>query len=201
MANINRDYVVVLDVKNGNITSPKIYFFNTDKSTNNIYVQLIIKETLVQATPIENATDFSIRMNVIKPGNVVKFMDGTLVNESEAIFEFDLPDDYTNLSGEYIMEFVVSSIVSEREEKITSSPTKYTVNKSILTDLNASIEDNSDYPILLKLIEDVKALQGGGEVDISQFVTQQELNGMFNFNESGELVVTINGVTKTFVPK
>ena len=27
------------------------------------------------------------------------------------------------------------------------------------------------------------------------------LNNMFTFNESGELVVTINGVSKTFVPK
>ena len=199
--NINRDYVVVLDVKNGNITSPKMYFFNTDKSTNNIYVQLVVKETSIQATPIEDASNFSIEMHVIKPGNIVKYLTGNLVNEQEAIFEFDLPEDYTNLGGDYIIEFLVSAIVSEREEKITSSPTKYTVNKSILTDLNASIEDNSDYPILLKLIEDVKTLQGGGEVDISQFVTQQELNGMFSFNESGELVVTINGVTKTFVPK
>ena len=199
--NINRDYVVVLDVKNGNITSPKMYFFNTDKSTNNIYVQLVVKETSIQATPIEDASNFSIEMHVIKPGNIVKYLTGNLVNEQEAIFEFDLPEDYTNLGGDYIIEFLVSAIVSEREEKITSSPTKYTVNKSILTDLNASIEDNSDYPTLLKLIEDVKTLQGGGEVDISQFVTHQELNGMFSFNESGELVVTINGVTKTFVPK
>ena len=199
--NINRDYVVVLDVKNGNITSPKMYFFNTDKSTNNIYVQLVVKETSIQATPIEDASNFSIEMHVIKPGNIVKYLTGNLVNEQEAIFEFDLPEDYTNLGGDYIIEFLVSAIVSEREEKITSSPTKYTVNKSILTDLNVSIEENDDYPILLKLIEDVKTLQGGGEVDISQFVTNQELNGMFSFNESGELVVTINGVTKTFVPK
>lgn len=181
MANINRDYVVVLDVKNGNITSPKIYFFNTDKSTNNIYVQLIIKETLVQATPIENATDFSIRMNVIKPGNVVKFMDGTLVNESEAIFEFDLPEDCTNLAGRYLLEFEVSCTVSEKREQITSSPASYTVNKSILTDLNQSVEDSTDYPILSQLIDDIR--------------------GMLRFNSNGELVVTIDGVTKTFVPK
>ena len=132
---------------------------------------------------------------------VIKIIDGALVNEKESIFEFDLPEDCINLSGVYKLEFVVSGIVSEREEKITSLPTEYAVNKSILTDLNASTEESNDYPILLKLIEDVKTLQGGGEVDISQFVTQQELNGMFSFNESGELVVTINGVTKTFVPK
>ena len=199
--NINRDYLVVLNVKNGNIASPKMYFYNTDINTSNIYVQLVIKENLLNVSPIENATDYKIKINIIKPNNVVKTIDGALVNEKESIFEFDLPEDCINLSGVYKLEFVVSGIVSNREEKITSLPTEYTVNKSILTDLNASIEESNDYPILLKLIEDVKTLQGGGEVDISQFVTEQKLNGMFSFNESGELVVTINGVTKTFVPK
>ena len=199
--NINRDYLVMLNVKNGNIASPKMYFYNTDINTSNIYVQLVIKENLLNVSPIENATDYKIKINIIKPNNVVKTIDGALVNEKESIFEFDLPEDCVNLSGVYKLEFVVSGIVSNREEKITSLPTEYTVNKSILTDLNASTEESDDYPILLKLIEDVKTLQGGGEVDISQFVTQQELNGMFSFNELGELVVTINGVTKTFVPK
>ena len=199
--NINRDYLVMLNVKNGNIASPKMYFYNTDINTSNIYVQLVIKENLLNVSPIENATDYKIKVNIVKPNNVIKIIDGALVNEEESIFEFDLPEDCINLSGVYKLEFVVSGIVSEREEKITSLPTEYTVNKSILTDLNASTEESDDYPILLKLIEDVKTLQGGGEVDISQFVTQQELSGMFSFNESGELVVTINGVTKTFVPK
>ena len=199
--NINRDYLVLLNVKNGNIASPKMYFYNTDINTSNIYVQLVIKENLLNVSPIENATDYKIKVNIVKPNNVIKIIDGALVNEEESIFEFDLPEDCINLSGVYKLEFVVSGIVSKREEKITSLPTEYTVNKSILTDLNASTEESDDYPILLKLIEDVKTLQGGGEVDISQFVTQQELNGMFSFNESGELVVTINGVTKTFVPK
>ena len=199
--NINRDYLVMLNVKNGNIASPKMYFYNTDINTSNIYVQLVIKENLLNVSPIETATDYKIKVNIVKPNNVIKIIDGALVNEEESIFEFDLPEDCINLSGVYKLEFVVSGIVSEREEKITSLPTEYIVNKSILTDLNASTEESDDYPILLKLIEDVKTLQGGGEVDISQFVTQQELNGMFSFNESGELVVTINGVTKTFVPK
>ena len=199
--NINRDYLVMLNVKNGNIASPKMYFYNTDINTSNIYVQLVIKENLLNVSPIENATDYKIKVNIVKPNNVIKIIDGALVNEEESIFEFDLPEDCINLSGVYKLEFVVSGIVSNREEKITSLPTEYIVNKSILTDLNASTEESDDYPILLKLIEDVKTLQGGGEVDISQFVTEQELNGMFSFNESGELVVTINGVTKTFVPK
>ena len=36
--NINRDYLITLNVKSGAITAPSMYFFNTDKSTNNIYI-------------------------------------------------------------------------------------------------------------------------------------------------------------------
>lgn len=35
----------------------------------------------------------------------------------------------------------------------------------------------------------------------SEYINQEKLNAMFSFNSDGELVVTINGVTKTFVPK
>lgn len=35
----------------------------------------------------------------------------------------------------------------------------------------------------------------------SEYITQAKLDTMFSFNESGELVVTINGVTKIFTPK
>lgn len=180
-SNINRDYLVILNTKTGSLTAPNMYFFNTDKSTNNIYVQLVIKETVVQASPIENATDYAIKMNIIKPGNIVKFVEGKLVNRTEAIYEFDLPADCTNLAGKYLIEFEVSCTVSDRKEQITSSPSSYTVNKSILTDLNGATEDNEDYPILKQLIEQVQ--------------------GMLKFNASGELEVTIDGITKTFVPK
>ena len=62
--NINRDYLIILDVKKGNVSSPNIYFFNTDKNTSNIYVQLIIKETDIIATPIENVENFKIKANI-----------------------------------------------------------------------------------------------------------------------------------------
>ena len=171
LMNINRDYLITLDVKTGDIKSPEMYFYNTDKKTSNIYVQLIIKDTTVLVTPIENATDFSVKMNLIKPGGIVKFLDGILVNEEEAIYEFDLPEEFINLGGKYKLEFMVSCLVSEKEEKITSDSTIYKVNESILTGVNTEIKDNSKLPVIL------------------------------NFNEAGELEVTINGVTKIFTPK
>lgn len=171
MANINRDYLILLDVKTGDIKSPEIYFYNTDVGTSNIYVQLVLRQTTVTETPIENAIDFSVRLNVIKPGEIIKFLDGVLVNEEEAIYEFDLPGDFINLDGKYLIEFSVRCLVSDREERITSDSTVYKVKKSILTDINTNIEDNLKQPVLM------------------------------NFNEVGELEVTINGITKVFVPK
>lgn len=153
MSNIERDYIVKLDIKTGYITSPEeIYFYNTDKNTNNIYVKLIANDTL-------NATDLSVEMNVIKPKNIIKQMNGVLVNQEQALFKFELPEDFTNLCGWYKFEFMVSRLVTGIEEKITSSPMHYIIKKSILTNTNDSIEDNEDYPILLKLIEEVKELK------------------------------------------
>lgn len=144
MSNINRDYTIILDVKSGTFTAPTMYFYNTDVNTSNIYVQLVIKETLLNVTPIDNATDYKIKVSIIKPNNIVKVVNGTLVNEEQSIFEFDLPEDCTNVSGIYKLEFDVSCIVSERPENITTFPVKYEVKKSILTDFVPGIEDIED---------------------------------------------------------
>ena len=164
MTNINRDYLVVIDVKSGNITSPNMYFYNTDKATSNIYVQLVVKETIVNATPIETASDYSVVAKIIKPGKVLKELTGVLVNEAEAIYEFDLPADFTNLSGKYDVEFWVSAKVSDKDEMITSSSTKYTVKKSKLTDLDPSIDDKDDYPLLIALKEELEQLKNSGQL-------------------------------------
>lgn len=49
MNNINRDYLIVLDVKSSTFSAPTMYFYNTDVGTSNIYVQLVIKETIINA--------------------------------------------------------------------------------------------------------------------------------------------------------
>ena len=90
MANINRDYLIILDVKSGEVDSPNIYYFNTDKNTSNLYVQMVLRETTVEANPIENATDYFIKANVIKPDLDFNILDGILVNEEKAIYEFNL---------------------------------------------------------------------------------------------------------------
>ena len=175
--NINRDYLIILDVKKGTVSSPNIYFFNTDKNTSNLYVQMVIRETSVEATTIENATDYSIKANVIKPDLDFHILDGILVNEEKAIYEFNLTEECINLSGNCKIEFEVFSKVNNIEESITSFSTKFKVFPSILTDTNKPTESSSDYPILKQLIEEVRELQAngggsgntGGIVDLSNY--------------------------------
>lgn len=177
MSNINRDYLIILDVKSGEVDSPNIYYFNTDKNTSNLYVQMVIKETSIEATPIDNATNYSIKANILKPNMVGKIVEGDLVNEAKAIYEFKLPADCTDFSGNAKIEFEVYCTVDGVEEIATSFATKFRIYSSVLTEQNQYIEDSSDYPILKQLIEEVRELQAngggsgntGGIVDLSNY--------------------------------
>lgn len=140
MSNINRDYLIVLDVKSSTISAPNMYFYNTDKGTSNIYVQMVIRETIVTAIPIDNASDFVIKLSITKDNTLVHEMTGVLVNEKEAIYEFNLPLVCTELSGNYRGEFDVKGTVGDREEHITSFPISYDVKKSILTGYDPAIK-------------------------------------------------------------
>ena len=151
-SNINRDYLLKLNVKTGTYQAPTIYFYNTDISTSNIYVQLIVHETLLDVTPIEQAENYKIKVNIIKPNNMIKVVNGELVNAVDSIFEFNLPSDCTNLSGTYYLEFMVTCNVNNREERTTSFPGKYEVRKSILTGLISEIEDSEDNTTILDII-------------------------------------------------
>ena len=162
MTNINRDYLIILDVKSGEVDYPNIYYFNTDKNTSNLYVQMVIHETIVEATPIENALDYSIKANILKPNMVGKEVDGILVNKEKAIYEFKLPADCTDFSGNAKIEFEVFCKVDGVEEIATSFATNFRIYSSVLTEQNQYIEDSSDYPILKQLIDEVRELQANG---------------------------------------
>ena len=193
MSNINRDYLCILDVKTGAINAPKMYFYNTDRSTSNIYVQLVVKETIVSATPIENATDFVIEAKIVKPNGFVKEMTGQLVNEADAIYEFDLPEDFTDLTGINQVEFWVRARVSDREERITSASTKYTVKGSILNSIDDDIEDDNDYPIFLALMERVERLDKEvTEVSLATKALNEEAKGELAKIKADEVEIANN---------
>lgn len=182
--NINRDYLIILDVKSGEVDSPNIYYFNTDKNTSNLYIQMVIKETNIEATPIDNATNYSIKANILKPNMVGKIVEGNLVNEAKAIYEFKLPADCTDFSGNAKIEFEVFCTVNGIEEVATSFSTKFKVYGSILTEQNKYIEDSSDYPILKELMAEAKELNTQAkELNTDSRKLHEELSGALEAEE------------------
>lgn len=166
ITNLNRDYLIKINVKEATIDVPKMTFWNTDKKTSNMFVQLVINmstnELISQYVTVQNATDYKITLNVIKPKTKqYKTIEATLLNEEKALFEIDLPDEFTDQVGDYSFEFEVSSKVDSNDESITTSNGTYEVKGSILTNLNQEISPSPDLPILKQLIEQVKSLQGG----------------------------------------
>lgn len=166
ITNLNRDYLIKINVKEATIDVPKMTFWNTDKKTSNMFVQLVINmstnELISNYVTVQNATDYKITLNVIKPKtNQYRTIEATLLNEEKALFEIDLPDKFTDQVGDYSFEFEVSSKVDSNDESITTSNGTYKVNGSILTNLNEETSSSPDLPILKQLIEQVKSLQGG----------------------------------------
>lgn len=188
-SNINRDYLIKLNVKTSTYQAPNIYFYNTDVATSNIYVQLIVHETLLDVTPIEQASNYRIKVNIIKPNNVVKTLYGTLVNEEDSIFEFNLPEDCTNLSGTYHLEFmVICDVDNYFEERTTSFPATYEVRKSILTGLVAEIVDSEDITTLEDML--TKLANKFDDVKVDKDKTTRD-KVVVNFYSEGAIVKTI----------
>ena len=188
-SNINRDYLIKLNVKTSTYQAPSIYFYNTDVATSNIYVQLIVHETLLDVTPIEQASNYRIKVNIIKPNNVVKTLYGTLVNEENSIFEFNLPEDCTNLSGTYHLEFmVICDVDNYFEERTTSFPATYEVRKSILTGLVAEIVDSEDITTLEDML--TKLANKFDDVKVDKDKTTRD-KVVVNFYSDGAIVKTV----------
>lgn len=191
ITNLNKDYLIKINVKEATIDVPKMTFWNTDKKTSNMFVQLVINmsenELIKNYVTIENATDYKIVLNVIKPKtNQYRTFEAKLLNEEKALFEIDLPDEFTDQVGDYSFEFEVSSKVENNDESITTSSSTYEVKGSILTNLNQEISSSPDLPILKQLIEQVKSLQGGDltgyqkKSDNSLETTSKEVVGAIN---------------------
>lgn len=206
ITNLNRDYLIKINVKEATIDVPKMTFWNTDKKTSNMFVQLVINmstnELISQYVTVQNATDYKITLNVIKPKTKqYKTIEATLLNEEKALFEIDLPDEFTDQVGDYSFEFEVSSKVDSNDESITTSNGIYKVNGSILTNLNEETSSSPDLPILKQLIEQVKSLQGGDltgyqkKSDNSLETTSKEVVGAINeVNSQYKDIANLEGI-------
>ena len=156
--NINRDYLIINDVKKSSITlnNGSMFFYITDKNTQNIFVNLVINvsdnELIQKYANIENAEDYSLTMNIVKPDNDCKIIEGRLCDKEKAIFEFNLEEDCVDKIGTYKCELLTKCNINGHEEITTSNSLTYTVNSSILNDLDGIVEA-PEYPTVIQLFD------------------------------------------------
>ena len=174
MANINKDYLITVDVKNATVSAPNMTFYITDKKTSNIFCQLVINESnselIKKYAPIENALDFTILLRIIKPNNEPKEIEFTLLNQLDAFFMVDLTDDYKDYVGRYKCELFVDCMIDGELERITTSSFNYTVKASIMNNLDEVIEGDPNYPLVDEILDRLKV------VDPSKFATNESVD-------------------------
>ncbi|WP_297136114.1 CD1375 family protein [Terrisporobacter sp.] len=180
MANINRDYLVIADLKSGKITSPNMSFYNTDKNIANLFVKLQItmstNPSIVGFVNKEEASNYNVKLTVVKPKTTMLVeLTGVVQDESVmgngAVYLFDMPQNFTDQVGKYICELEITCMVNGREEVVTCEPFEYVVKESVVTGLNIEIEPDPDVPVLKQLIDEVRYLQqnGGSIVNLSKY--------------------------------
>ena len=164
MANINRDYLIINDVKKSNVSldNGSITFYITDKNTQNIFVNLVINisdNKLIQKyANIENAEDYTLTMNIVKPDNTYEIIHGKLHDKANAIFEFDLPDCCCDKVGSYRCELLTKCYINDREEITTSNKITYKVKSSVLNDLD-EITEAPEYPLVIQLFDKLSDIE------------------------------------------
>ena len=174
LRNINKDYLIQIDVKTATVNVPgNMSFFITDIKTCNIFAQLVINEsnTLVKKyAPIENAEDFNITLRIIKPNGEPKEIDFTILDEPDAFFYVDLTDEYKDYIGEYRCELFVDCLVNDELERMTTREFTYEILPSIYNNLDGSIEKDPDYPLVDRILEQLEA------VDLTKYATNESVD-------------------------
>ena len=162
--NINRDYLIINDVKKSNVKldNGSIFFYITDKNTQNIFVNLVINvsnnDLIQKYANIENAKDYTLTMNIVKPSNTFKVVEGKLHDKEKAIFEFNLEEDCCDEIGTYRCELLTKCNINDHEEITTSNKITYKVKSSVLNDLDDIVEA-PEYPLVIQLFDKLSDIE------------------------------------------
>lgn len=170
MKNVNKDYLVEVNVKTAEIKAPKdMKFHITDIYTCNIFFKLVFNEPKRTTNklsisdylnkdymPKERAVEYTLKLRILRPnGEPIDedLIDVKLLDSSEEFLYADLAPDFLNMIGFYECELFIDARVvdadgSERSERNTTDSFQFEVVKSIFTDLSDAMEEDPDYPLL-----------------------------------------------------
>ena len=173
--NIDRDYLIINDIKKSNVKldNGNMFFYITDKNTQNIFVNLVINvsdNNLIQKyANIENAENYTLTMNIVKPDNDYKIIEGKLQDKEKAIFEFNLPENCVDKIGSYKCELLAKCNIDDHEKIITSNKLTYEVKSSVLNDLDEIVEA-PEYPVVIQLLDKLSLLYRAGKITYEQYI-------------------------------
>ena len=167
MKNINRDYLVTVNVKTAEVTaSSNMSFYITDINTCNIFFKLSFKSpnedffiSNKDFMPKENAKDYRLTLRILKPdGMRIDNIPIELLDTDSDFLYVDLKPEQLNILGTYTCELFIDSLVTGededgeeinlRDERSTTNSFTFTVIKSIFSDINEVIEADPDYPLI-----------------------------------------------------
>ena len=96
MINIDKDYLITVDLKNTKVKSDKtIFFYNTDLNICNIFIKLICSDK-DKTIPEDLIVEFA----VLKPEtDEFKPLDATLISKEDLLYQVDLTTDYFDIVG------------------------------------------------------------------------------------------------------
>lgn len=175
LRNINKDYLIQIDVKTATVNVPgNMSFFITDIKTCNIFAQLVINESksdlVKKYAPIEEAANYKLTLRIIKPNGEPKEIEFTILNELDAFFYIDLTDEYKDHIGKYRCELFIDCLVNDELERMTTREFTYEILPSIYNDLDEVIEADPDYPLVDRILEQLEA------VDLSNYATNESVD-------------------------
>lgn len=193
MANINRDYLIVLDAKTSVVSdTDKLTFYISDNNSPNIFVNLVVKDSdskLSSYVDVHDPKNYKLQLHIVKPTNEIVHpaIEGKLVSEKDALYLFKLPVDAVNAIGRYKCELRVNYADNDSTTTTTSDKFKYKVKKSIYNDLD-TVKEAPEYPVVLQLLEKLDDI-GKYEADrrlaeLAREVAEQERTNTFNVMKS-----------------
>lgn len=160
------------DVKNAEGRS--VSFYNTDKNISVLYMKLILaqKGEPQRELQIDEVAGYKINITAIKPKtNQYRIVEGILsdglVDESCAIWKFELDEEFTNQIG----PVACWTKIIDGDKVLNMNSFAYDVNADGLTGLNEEITTNKDLPILEELITKVQKVNNINDIKVSETET------------------------------
>ena len=207
MKNVNKDYLVEVNVKTAEIKAPKdMKFHITDIYTCNIFFKLVFNEPKrttnklsisdymnKEYMPKEDASNYSLTLRVLRPnGEPIDNIKVTKLDSNSDFLFVDLEPDYLNMIGFYECELFINAIVQDKNglehvERNTTDSFQFEVVKSIFTDLSEAIESDPDYPLLADVYATKEYVQSEtkayvdyaiGNLDASGYATLDYVNNL-----------------------